>query len=165
MASSEIKPILEIFNNLLFFCTLSEYQPKWDASLEDVYGCHQSERTGHLIVLSSTYTGDASPTEGFSVCEARALVRLGTLLHECTHAYLNRFACRTCLRYGVNVKHSGGHGRAFQRLAKALENVSESVLGVRLSVSDDGNFVGSWSEVSYLPSHHDMVEWNWFARQ
>lgn len=120
---------------------------------------------GHLIVLSFTYTGDASPTEGFSVCEARALVRLGALLHECIHAYLNRFACRTCLRYGVNVKNAGGHVRAFQRLATALENVSESVLGVRLSVSDDGDFVGSWSEVSYMPSHHDMAEWNWFAGQ
>lgn len=165
MASHEMMPILDIFNHLFFFGSLVDIQPRWNSHLDGAYGMCSPQGKGHLIQLSSTYTGETCATEDVSLCEARARVRLGILLHECIHAYLSQYACRTCRRYGVNVRNAGGHGRAFQRLASAIEDVTQSTLGVRISVSDESDFLSSsaWPQVEYLPSRHDMSEWNWLA--
>jgi hypothetical protein len=54
--------------------------------------------------------------------------RLGILLHELIHCYLQRHMCESCMagkRY-----YGNGHGRGFQLIAKAIGENAWSILGV-----------------------------------
>lgn len=99
VANSEMMLILNIFNDLFFCSSLVDLVHKWDSESTDAYGSCHEEGKGHIIALSATYTEDPASTEDLSTCKASALFRLGTLLHECVHAYLSQFACETCRRY------------------------------------------------------------------
>jgi hypothetical protein len=159
LASTDVLPILSIFNDVFFFGALDQIDFKWADLGDGVFGAITE---GRLINLSSTTTGNLEPTTEQTIYQARMVDRLGTLLHECAHAYLGQFACQHCIMYTENVENAGKHGRAFQRIVTALENVSETLFGVKLSVSGSSDFLKNWGKVRYLPSMHDMAEWNWF---
>ncbi|KAF1914327.1 hypothetical protein BDU57DRAFT_540277 [Ampelomyces quisqualis] len=160
LASTHVLPILHIFNDVFFFGALEQIDFKWADLGHNILGMSTE---GRLINLSSTTTGTLYPTSNENIFHARMVNRLATLLHECVHAYLGQFACQHCAMYGENVGNAGGHGRAFQRIVTALENVCEALLGFKLSVSDSSDYLENWELVQYWPSAHDMVEWNWFS--
>jgi hypothetical protein len=60
-----------------------------------------------------------------------ASARLGTLLHEMLHAFVSEWACKECYLAVDNAgsDFGGGHGRAWFRIAKALDEVAPRLLG------------------------------------
>jgi hypothetical protein len=88
---------------------------------------------------------------------ARALQRLGTFMHELIHAVLKILACRQCVVSTENLAH---HGRAWQRLALAIEREFLKLFGLQLDL-------GRMNGVTYdmddsatgcnHPSVHDLV--------
>jgi hypothetical protein len=53
------------------------------------------------------------------------------------------------------------HGRAFQLLASALEDVVVRLLGWQLHIACVSDFTGSWGAVRHVSSICDAQRWNW----
>ena len=72
----------------------------------------------------------ARPAPGAAPRDSAAQ-RLGTLLHELTHAFLTEWACDKCGTASSNLSSAfnGAHGRAWCRIATALDRVGPRVLG------------------------------------
>jgi hypothetical protein len=66
--------------------------------------------------------------------------RLGTILHEMLHAFLNQYICQRCVVYGTN---GCDHGRAWQIIAKGIEEQSLRLLGVEV---DLGRLDSMWAD-------------------
>jgi hypothetical protein len=90
----------------------------------------------------------------------RTTRRFETLLHETLHVYLLQFAYRQCPTFDVNVHNMEEHGRAFQLLASALEDVVVRLLGWKLHIAFVSDFTGSWGAVRHVPSMCDAQRWN-----
>lgn len=89
----------------------------------------------------------------------RIIDRIGTLLHEAIHALPERFARRSCPTYRTNVENAGGHGRAFMIIATAMEEACERLLGQRIDLNKEYDWLSNWDEVESSPSLHDLSEW------
>jgi hypothetical protein len=57
--------------------------------------------------------------------------RIGTILHEMTQAFLGLYKCIECFTADEN---ACAHGRAWQVVAKAIEEQSLRLLGVEVSL-------------------------------
>jgi hypothetical protein len=77
-----------------------------------------------LLLHPTLYRHHGDPTD----LDVRWLSRVGTVLHELCHAYLKAYTCRSCPMHDVCVGPRG-HGRAWQLLAKKIEEVATRVLG------------------------------------
>ncbi|KAF2788085.1 hypothetical protein K505DRAFT_366783 [Melanomma pulvis-pyrius CBS 109.77] len=162
--------ILNIFNRLFFFGAL-RLDFKWEA-LNDPGSYNVPGRTrlgrcrppnsscaASLIELDTVYTN--TEIQGLARHPGPTLSRLGTLLHEVIHAYIQQYACNNCEMRATSIGY-GGHGRAFQMMAARLEEVTESLFGdMRLDIGAGGSFLGDWRACRVLPSRCDLAVWNW----
>ncbi|KAF1937663.1 hypothetical protein EJ02DRAFT_49275 [Clathrospora elynae] len=89
--------------------------------------------------------------------------RLGTTLHELIHAYLGQFGCEECRTYKENMSD---HGRAFQILAKAIEEQSLRLLGLELNLGRLDGMVADMKngEGRNVPSVHDSEVYGFLER-
>ncbi|CAI9629441.1 hypothetical protein GT037_010351 [Alternaria burnsii] len=88
--------------------------------------------------------------------ESLALQRLSTLIHELIHAVLKSLCCRMCKTSNVNL---ADHGRAFQRLAMAIEERCPQLLGLTLDLGRINSiFADMTNQATGLnhPSMHDL---------
>ncbi|KAF2006575.1 hypothetical protein P154DRAFT_529616 [Amniculicola lignicola CBS 123094] len=79
--------------------------------------------------------------------------RLGTMIHELTHALIEQFACSDCGTYKEN---AASHGRAWQLLSRAIEKVASKLL---LSEIGSRRFKGLMGDIELgfrVPSAHDV---------
>jgi hypothetical protein len=66
--------------------------------------------------------------------------RVGSILHELIHCYLQLHACQSCR---VSLGYQGaGHGRAFQLIAKAIEKTAWSLLDVSANLGRLDSILG-----------------------
>lgn len=95
---------------------------------------------------------------------------LSALLHEMIHVYLQYFACRhrNCICWRALGENLGemGHGRAFLWVAKAMEEVSEPLLGWRVDLWDLAHHKSEVGRGEEHYSLHDLrVCWPGFGCQ
>jgi hypothetical protein len=147
-----VLPIIEVFNDIFFFSALS-LDFGWRALPEHDLGraCENG-----FIEMSPPNLLDEATTPA-----TRAACPLQTLLHEIIHVYLLQFACRHCPTDDVNVGNADNHGRAFQILASALEDVVFKSLGWKLRIATLCEFSEHWEDVRHMPSMCDARRWNW----
>jgi hypothetical protein len=141
-----ILPLLQIFNDVFFFSALT-LDFGWRALPNFILGWCSEQG---LIELPPT-----NPEVEFTTPMTRATRHLETLLHETLHVYLLQFACRQCPTFNVNVHNTEEHGRAFQLLASALEDVVVRLLGWKLHITCMSDFTGSWGAVRHVSSMCD----------
>jgi hypothetical protein len=88
--------------------------------------------------------------------ESLALQRLSTLMHELIHAVLRKLACSDCV---IRIDNLSAHGRAFQRLAMAIEKESPRLLGLDLDLGRMDGVLNDMKDVETgfnHPSVHDL---------
>jgi len=104
-------------------------------------------------------------------------LRLGTLLHEMIHAFLSEYVCIACTTTQQNISDdfSNGHGRAWHRLAVAVEKAASELLecgevdlgrlmtlhrylAPMYTASIRDPFDRMENETAYNPSFHDLQE-------
>ncbi|RYN30513.1 hypothetical protein AA0112_g6843 [Alternaria arborescens] len=88
--------------------------------------------------------------------ESLALQRLSTLFHELIHAVLKSLCCRMCKTSNSNL---ADHGRAFQKLAMAIEERCPQLLGLTLDLGRiNGIFADMTNQATGFnrPSMHDL---------
>lgn len=161
LAPSDVLPMLQIFNDLFFFGAV-KIQFAWESLPHEDAGCIVNN---HLIKVNPTTSQKIlrSCVKPMKVSEFRLLWRLGTMLHEMIHAYLGQFACTQCSTYDVNYGHAEYHGRAFHRIASAMERMFLEVFGMKPYISCRHDITSHWEDVRHLPSLHDMAEWKWLV--
>lgn len=81
--------------------------------------------------------------------------RLGTLLHEMCHAFLKAYTCRSCPMHDSCIGPLG-HGRAWQMLAKKIEQVAAVVLGGTVDMGRFPSLLRDCEGSGRLPSVHDL---------
>jgi hypothetical protein len=116
-----------------------------------------TERDGQeieLIMMHPTkkYTHSWISDQGRSM----ALDRVSTVVHELIHAFLDSLGCSKC---ASNHENMSNHGRAFQILAKAIEEQAPRLIGLQLNLGRlDGMMVDMEEEEEKrnVPSVHDL---------
>jgi len=103
-----------------------------------------------------------SPTSVPPRCQSNMHAeRLGILLHEMTHAFLAKLACQKCCTAADNNGLlTGGHGRAWHRIAAGIENAAPRLLGCGVVDLGRVESLRSWyleSAVGNFPSVHDLM--------
>lgn len=85
------------------------------------------------------------------------------LLHEAVHVYTFQLGCTGYFCQDNNNVCCGGHGRAFQRLAYAVETAAMELLGLKLRLGGSMIFMIDWNDgrIRLLPSKHDIEDWGW----
>ncbi|KAF2128203.1 hypothetical protein P153DRAFT_387160 [Dothidotthia symphoricarpi CBS 119687] len=87
---------------------------------------------------------------------ARTRSRLGTLLHEVVHAFVELYVCRTC----EDIEQVSGHGRVWQRLSNWIEQTALRRIGVSLEIGGFDEIKVHWSEIEHWPTLEEVeTEW------
>jgi hypothetical protein len=93
---------------------------------------------------------------------SRTLQFAKTPLHELLHAFLDELSYRQCPNYFEDLGHAG-HGRAWQLVAKAIEEQSLRLLGTEVYLGRLAAHTmhlqpaNQRASKSYTPSVHDLV--------
>lgn len=135
----DMQDLVAIFNQLFFLGAIQNVRFRWDEALKHL------NSFGITTHAQWPYVGEVNvaldPVPLALQSSSRVSSMLGTLLHECTHAYVNQLGCagsrcgeQSCkARFNPNVGNSG-HGRAWQWLAEAVERVARSSLGIEVDL-------------------------------
>ncbi|KAL5116708.1 hypothetical protein ACEQ8H_005457 [Pleosporales sp. CAS-2024a] len=89
--------------------------------------------------------------------------RLGTLLHELSHAFLKAYTCRSCPSHDLSIG-ARGHGRAWQLLAAKLEQVATRILDGFVDFGRYPSMLHELQASGKLPSAHDLDVLNFGTR-
>jgi hypothetical protein len=129
--------------------------------LGNTMSCTLNGERHHLIRIHARSTERPKttyPRAGATLAEER----LGTILHELLHAFLDEFSCRRCPSYFEDLGHAG-HGRAWQLVAKAIEEQTLRLLGTEVYLGRLAAYTmhrqpaNQRAPKSYTPSVHDLV--------
>jgi hypothetical protein len=91
----------------------------------------------------------------FRVVNAASVNRLGTLLHEICHAFLDLYACSECSR--AEVSQFRGHGFAWQRVAYWVQAYAREKLDLPLELGRFDSIAVHWGDMEILPSMEEMM--------
>lgn len=153
--NADMLRLLNDFNLLFFFgglyCHFS-----WALMSPDILGQCLFDGSIQMNPLSRSETdvGD----------DIRSL-RVGTLLHEATHALFFQYACESCPTFSVDVVNASGHGRAYMIVTTALEQACKVLFGADISVAGAEDWRANWEIVHCLPSLQDVREWRWVEKE
>lgn len=85
---------------------------------------------------------------------------LSTLLHELSHAFLERFACKDGI-YWSNIG-MGGHGRVWQLIGLEIESQTMRLLNMSLDLTRGHSLLQDFNKYHLpLPSTRDLNEYDW----
>ncbi|KAH7086161.1 hypothetical protein FB567DRAFT_593111 [Paraphoma chrysanthemicola] len=158
ISESEMRDLLGCINAIFFGHDYDMYIFRWIPTWSVPQSAHvrRSNSYSHryIIEMLSNLPGP-DPFQGRWMLEI-----LGILLHEAVHVQLCAHACKTCKRSDENIR-PGGHGRAWQLLAAAVERCFVKYLGLPVDLHRFGSLRVDWKKKSpsKLPSKHDMEEW------
>jgi len=96
---------------------------------------------------------------GFRHLNGRTMSRLSTLVHELVHAYINMYACISCLSYQEDVDQLDGHGRVWQRIARRVEWFVEYVLHLPLRLGRFTAIVNNLENLKVWPTEKEAKWW------
>lgn len=159
----ELQLCAKNLNQIFFFNAIDDYTIDWTYSeLEKAPG----RRIGQCATFPKDgrrrHTIDLHPTrtylpENLYANEPKRLAeeRLGTIIHELLHAFLDRYVCTFFPKHADDM-NPGGHGRAWHRIAKVIEE-SLRVLGMERRMGRAGAMLDDWeAKLAYRPSIHDL---------
>ncbi|RAR06262.1 hypothetical protein DDE83_007017 [Stemphylium lycopersici] len=106
-----------------------------------------------ILIHPTLYRGNGSPSHHPDMLRLRN--RLGTIVHEMSHAFLKAYSCRSCCMHEA-CDGATGHGRAWQLLAKKLEEVATVVLGGEVDMGRGPSLLREVEISGRLPSCHDL---------
>ena len=166
VSEKEMKMLIDVLSGM-FFPTTSA-----DAKMEVGFGW---EDWRHMPQELAEYTGRWQKNPGLRMCafsyvkvgghgnlNERALYRLATILHELVHAYLDHYACH-CKNvsdsWEEDVSQSGGHGRAWQRIASSVELAAPELLGYPLEMGRIESLASAWKQLKHWPSQEELESW------
>ena len=89
----------------------------------------------------------------------RAIFRLGVLLHELCHAYLQKYTCRKCFDREEQIDQFEGHGWAWQRIAGRVESMAQLKLGLPLCLGKFSMVQHNWDDLRVWPSVEEVELW------
>jgi hypothetical protein len=95
----------------------------------------------------------------FGALSGRAIDRLGTLLHELVHAFIQLYACQQCSGHYGNVKSAAGHGIVWQRIANWVEHAASHTLKIPIELGRFETIQDHWNEIKALPSPEEAKMW------
>ncbi|KAG9188201.1 hypothetical protein G6011_02124 [Alternaria panax] len=113
-------------------------------------GCFQHQNLSHIDSLDPTMQQRQQQQMA-----TRLYNRLGTLLHEMCHAFLKAYTCRSCPMHDSCIGPLG-HGRAWQMLARKIEQVAAVVLGGAVDMGRFPSLLRDCEGSGRLPSVHDL---------
>jgi hypothetical protein len=95
------------------------------------------------------------------------LETLCTLIHEAVHVYIEHWACCHCESYAKN-NGGDGHGRAWQLLAKKIEESISELLDLPIHLDRSDSLINHLRDGQNPPSRHDLStygfrEWRMFG--
>jgi hypothetical protein len=126
----------------------------------------QSNKEGYtynLIRLNATaveYPSGHEPNNLADVVYHRAVFRIGTLLHEVSHAFLQKYLCRKCKHREVQVDQFAGHGWAWQRIAARVESMAQLKLGLPIDLGRFTAIQCNWHDHKTWPSVDEVDQWD-----
>jgi len=85
--------------------------------------------------------------------------RLGILLHEICHAFLQVHTCDRCPEHVAEVAQMGGHGFAWHRMALMVELEAWSRLGMHLCLARHTAIESNWEDLRVWPSKLEAKNW------
>jgi hypothetical protein len=153
-----MEAFLQIFNEIFFFNSVVPTFLWRNGEGEWLGICNWGEPSNGNV---SQVMLDPRATNLWDECDeikGKAISRLGTLLHEATHAYFQQYACGECGH--AHVDWWMGHGRAWQLLAAKLEEKTLEFWGLPLDLSRFRAISHFWGRQTTLPCFHDLDRWN-----
>ncbi len=162
--ANEMMTLCTQLQSVFFFGAPIEIEVTWNFDLCERFGwygvtetvtrnsCTEFER----IAMHPTKVTAALLFSGRCSAESVGRQRFSTLVHELIHAMLERVCCRGCVASKDNL---APHGRAFQRLAEAVEEECLRLMGLKLDLA---RMNGVWSDMvddingANFPSLHDL---------
>jgi hypothetical protein len=104
-----------------------------------------------LLLHPTLYRHHGDPSD----LDIRWRSRLGTILHELSHAYLKAYTCRSCPMHDTCVGERG-HGRAWQLLAAKIEEVATRLLDGFVDMGRYQSLLHDFEGHGRVPSGHDL---------
>ena len=155
VSGGEMQVILAFVNTIFFFGAVRPVGFRWERSMS-TYGLTQSfpaypYGSWYLIQIHSTRLAEWRGITQMNL-------RIGVALHELTHCFLSQHVCQTCRSYvySCNAYH---HGRAFQRIAKALEDAFAKLFGLELYLAAWEGLRTDLLQGAWRPSRCDLNSW------
>lgn len=90
---------------------------------------------------------------------SRAMGRLGTLLHELVHAFIQQYACHDCCSHYGNVDTAAGHGHVWHRIANWVEHAARETLGIPVSLTRFSAIQNNWDNMKAFPDPAEARLW------
>jgi hypothetical protein len=150
LGRDQLQDIVECFNRIFFFGAV-KVDIMWKDLEEGLLGDY-----GYGTIRIDPTLTDPMENEDY---DRRKWNRLGTILHEAAHAFLDQLAYQRCPTFAENVMNSDQHGRAWQALVLSLSDATENLFGERFDVGGFADIQSNWEYVNYLPSLHDLEQW------
>ena len=166
VSKAEMKRLINIFTFIFFPTTSTDAKMELDFAWQDwrqmpqeVGAYRELDKGGPLICMCAF---NYVKGESCGSLNEIALDRLSTILHELIHAYLDFYACR-CVEvldsFEENVDQAQGHGRAWQRIASAIERAAPELLGYPLSMGRFESLTAAWKYFKHWPSREEVEGW------
>ena len=135
-------------NEIFFFGAIKDLETVWNAKdlddeplLADAITELKDGQSQSRIRLHPTrrcYTQLENKRQGKTLAEER----MGSVLHEMLHVFLDQYACPRC----VTRENWASHGRAWQRIAKKIEEQSLGLLGIETDIGRLTSFLADWED-------------------
>jgi len=160
--------MVEQLNELFFFGAIKDLEVHWNTKELDKHDgllgdAEVKPKDGHdrsTIRLHPTrrcYIKSEYVRQGKTLAEER----IGCILHELLHIFVVQYMCDYCTRWENRLSH----GRAWQRIAKAIEEQSLRLLGVEVDIGRLDAMLADrreWEDTRN--SLHDLESWGFWKR-
>jgi len=154
-------------NEIFFFGAIKSLETVWntneldseDGILGDASTRLKDGNNHSFIRLHPTrrcYTQSEYKRTGKTLAEER----MGCILHEMLHIFLNQYMCDEC---GPR-ENRASHGRAWQRIARKIEEQSLRLLGIEADVNRLTSFINDWEDERLDVSTCDLQDWGFWER-
>lgn len=163
----EYKALIEILLEIFFPCTLPfefDFLPdradlSGDCTIKTlVYDSGHRTRCARIRLNPIDHDGQSVKLPAkFRKLNPASVDRLGTLLHEICHAFLDLYACSQCSL--AEVRQFRGHGFAWQRVAYWVEAFAQEKLDLPLDLGRFDGIKFHWKHMEILPSMEEMLRW------
>ena len=166
----EMKHLIGIFSGIFFRTSSADAHMSvsfrwrdWTNTSSRTGSCRLLGKKGLLPMIKMCAFKQAG-AKAYGSLNGVALGRLGTLLHELVHAYLDYYACHCediLDSYETNVMQLRGHGYAWQRIASSIEHAAPEILGYPLDLHRFRTIKRelNWKELKHWPSQEEVESW------
>jgi hypothetical protein len=153
-----LKWAIQCFNDIFFFGALKNIHVEWNTTnLEGnsrlVGGSFRRRLDGkETAVVQLNPTRLLYPKEKYVFGQGMVEERVGTIIHEMLHCFIKQHACSLCAVSAENICKLG-HGRAWLRVAKVIEEQSMRLIGVNVDMNIYNSILNNDKG---KPSVHDL---------